>query len=487
MKTMIPRDRSQYSKNFFVNLPAMVTGAALCSLLLAPAAVTAQDDKAGFLGPKSSLDFHGYTRLGLGASGEGGGTQAEFRYPEHDSTFRLGNEPNTNIELAWDYTYDLSDTILPEQDSKVQLFFMLDDFKEFGDSSDVSVGNVQNAYAKFHDFLPNGIDVWIGRRYYKRMGIHANDNFWLNTGQGAHAGAGLEDIPMPSGDLSVAVFRYEDDPAAPVLGLDELGNAGDDTINSTALDVRWENINLAENHTLAFYFGTTYRSGQEDGLQVSNKDGLQKVDSEVGFAGGAWITSVDPLGFGGNNRLATMYREGAAMVQGTFNGRPIRENSKSGFDLDDSERFEINNAYTVNTSLVGAQVVAGYIREQRGVDGVKPGAGDTLEIWTLGVRPHFFLSQYVSVVTEVGTQYFDDEINDVSGDLTKATLALQLHPEAKFFSRPVLRAFVTGATWSSEFKGLSGSGRAIGSGPDDAPFGDDTNGYTFGVQWEAWW
>ncbi|HQO59154.1 MAG TPA: hypothetical protein PLT76_10630 [Candidatus Omnitrophota bacterium] len=38
----------------------------------------------------------------------------------------------------------------------------------------------------------------------------------------------------------------------------------------------------------------------------------------------------------------------------------------------------------------------------------------------------------------------------------------------------------TTAHWSDAFKGL------VGAAPDDAPYAQDTNGYTFGTQVE-WW
>ena len=63
------------------------------------------------------------------------------------------------------------------------------------------------------------------------------------------------------------------------------------------------------------------------------------------------------------------------------------------------------------------------------------------------------------------------------GHLWKITLAPQISRGNKFFSRPVLRAFVTYAGWSDGFKGLIGG----------TPFEHATEGFTYGVQAEAWW
>jgi maltoporin len=46
-----------------------------------------------------------------------------------------------------------------------------------------------------------------------------------------------------------------------------------------------------------------------------------------------------------------------------------------------------------------------------------------------------------------------------------------------FQHRPVLRAFLTYASWSDGFRGLVGG----------APYFDRTNGLTYGVQAETWW
>jgi maltoporin len=49
------------------------------------------------------------------------------------------------------------------------------------------------------------------------------------------------------------------------------------------------------------------------------------------------------------------------------------------------------------------------------------------------------------------------------------------HTEVKFFSRPSLRAFATWAHWSESFRGLVAP----------VTYGDDVNGFAFGVQLEV--
>jgi maltoporin len=61
--------------------------------------------------------------------------------------------------------------------------------------------------------------------------------------------------------------------------------------------------------------------------------------------------------------------------------------------------------------------------------------------------------------------------------LGKLTLAPQVSLGDEFFSRPVLRAFLTYAMWSDGLQGEIG-------GPDYA--GKDS-GFTWGLQMESWW
>ena len=45
----------------------------------------------------------------------------------------------------------------------------------------------------------------------------------------------------------------------------------------------------------------------------------------------------------------------------------------------------------------------------------------------------------------------------------------------------MVRLFATQAYWSDDFEGL------VGNGPSDAPFANDTDGLTYGIQFENWW
>jgi maltoporin len=63
------------------------------------------------------------------------------------------------------------------------------------------------------------------------------------------------------------------------------------------------------------------------------------------------------------------------------------------------------------------------------------------------------------------------------GWLRKVTIAPQIGAGRQFFSRPVLRGFLTYANWSDGLRGFVGG----------TPFKTDKDGVTYGVQVETWW
>ena len=84
---------------------------------------------------------------------------------------------------------------------------------------------------------------------------------------------------------------------------------------------------------------------------------------------------------------------------------------------------------------------------------------------------------YLSVAFEAGLDRTRSGNGQYDGWLRKFTIAPQIGAGRRFFSRPVLRLFVTYASWSNGLRGYVGG----------IPFRDQTSGLTFGVQTETWW
>jgi maltoporin len=94
---------------------------------------------------------------------------------------------------------------------------------------------------------------------------------------------------------------------------------------------------------------------------------------------------------------------------------------------------------------------------------------------SFGARPEIFFTKYLSLAGEVGIDHTHLR-GQYDGWLRKFTIAPQIGAGRKFFSRPVLRAFLTYGNWSDGFRGLVG-------GP---AFFSRTGGLTYGVQAETW-
>jgi maltoporin len=97
--------------------------------------------------------------------------------------------------------------------------------------------------------------------------------------------------------------------------------------------------------------------------------------------------------------------------------------------------------------------------------------------FSAGVRPIYHFNNFFSLAFEPGVDHVDDTGINQSGTLYKFTLAPQVSLGDKFMSRPVIRAYVTYATWTESYKGYVG-------GND---FMNDTSGLTWGMQMEVWW
>jgi maltoporin len=101
---------------------------------------------------------------------------------------------------------------------------------------------------------------------------------------------------------------------------------------------------------------------------------------------------------------------------------------------------------------------------------------------SFGVRPQYNFSDNFSLAMELGVDRAkDDSQADAKwATLTKLTIAPQLSLSRGFWSRPVLRGFVTYATWNEAARnGVNANSNNV--------FADKKYGITYGVQAETWW
>jgi maltoporin len=94
-----------------------------------------------------------------------------------------------------------------------------------------------------------------------------------------------------------------------------------------------------------------------------------------------------------------------------------------------------------------------------------------------GLRPIWHISDVFSLAFEGGVDWASSTQNGDGGTLGKLTIAPQVSLGNDFFSRPVLRAFLTYAMWSEGLEGEVGG----------LDYSDRTSGWTWGLQMESWW
>lgn len=402
------------------------------------------------------LSFHGYGRTSL-ATSEGGNTAAHFIAPGAGAKYRLGNESDTQLRLRLDYNNRGAEDSSPYLKGEVAV----EDYQQFGNTREFKLNQIPKANIMLANINESGASLWLGRRWYGRKGSYINDYWWLNSGQKAHVGAGVEGVALFGAELNVAGFYHRDE------GVEGVGAYGSNkgTLRSRTLDVRWEGMSLNRNQQISFWALYADRP----------KDSTLGYEDENGLGVGMWLDSLNV--FEGKNTFAVTYRKGAAMTQNTYNSKPIRENQ--GYNLDRAFMWEINNTWLLdNQTDYAVQWVVLARQENFGQSGVK---GESIHWFSTGARPTFYLNQFWSIATELGLDYVDNDIVGVKGPLAKLSLALQLSPSKGFVSHPALRLFGTYAVWGSELEGH------IGGVPDNAPYAEQSSGWNIGLQVEHAW
>ncbi len=440
-------------------------------------------------GPLLSQDvfeFHGYMRAGAGRSSNGG-EQVNFYMPgcSNDPSagpgYRLGNEIDNYIELAMDVrAYDKAGTTF-------KLHFR-PTFRQFNDARDASAdagGNVdyshqagqnQSVYLREAYGEATGIfgktgplaeaSLWAGRRFYQRHDLHILDLFyWNNSGDGA----GIEGINVGLGKFHYAYVQHDRN------NVDGGWNGGVNgwahfpgTVNSDAFnfngkvivashDLRWTDIPLWTNGSLQVGFQYNEPHIRKDALAPGNHNVGRQFRLE-------WQQSGI---LGGDNKLYYTKGDGS-----TFWGWYNPEVSTKA-----NWWMIMDTLFIQPSPQFGMQAVI--LKRVQHEDPTQPGARDL--VWTsMGARPTWFFSKHMSLAAEIGADRFNVTGDARTRTMIKKTLALQFSPQSSFWSRPVIRFFVTKANWNKE---ATNWGTPSGLGT----FGAAQTGTTFGAQVEAWW
>ncbi|WP_047496997.1 carbohydrate porin [Terriglobus sp. TAA 43] len=410
------------------------------------------------------FEFHGYLRSGSGVNSHGG-QQVAFAAPGAQAKYRLGNEAETYAELI--FVNNWTNSVHSEDKAWFRSEFMIQantlnatNFSNFANSSINDQYRVREAFVQGGGIFPSQHDakVWAGERYYRRQTIYSNDFFPLDL---SGYGGGVEDIDLKVGKLAVAYIG--------VSRPDVVTQNGN--LNTSHIDTRLYGVKGPLGLWSAWFDYATSKGGaftSTSGTTGSTSVVKETVPSTNGYAYGIRHQRLE--WHGGYHTLIVQYGTGAAS---NFSGPGIGMTIPTpGPNARDAKQFLITEQVVLQPNEKFA--VMPVFLFQRKKDSTTQ--NQWLQWTSFGVRPEVFLTRHLSITGDCGFDYTHLS-GAYEGWLRKCTIAPQIGADRKFFGRPVLRAFLTYASWSKDFKGMVGG----------TPFINSTRGLTFGVQVEHWW
>jgi maltoporin len=393
---------------------------------------------------EENFEFHGYLRAGTGGNSEGG-DQVCFKLPGAGSKYRFGNECEIYSELITGYQAFRGDDGA-YFDLKTNLAFVVEG--EYENEPTVHSPAFREVYVEAGNVFGGALEgarFWTGKRFYRRRDVHISDFFFWD---GSGVGGGIEDIDLGFGKLAYAYLRNSND------DLDASGHKLND-VNDRAVsrhDLRIYGIDVNPGGQLTVGGDLRFSDESRDGFE--GEDGfmltLMHTQSEL---------------WGGFNTLALQYGDGSAHTLAANSD----DSSKDGRTRRITEQILVEPG----SSWSGMGTIVYEDRKDTGDDGS----------WiSIGGRYKYYLSTYLNLVFEAGYDQFDpDAAGENTRKLWKATPAIQLSAGKRFWTRPALRLFATFANWNDAARdaGLDASTEGV--------FGNNTDGWTFGLQAEAWW
>ncbi len=392
-----------------------------------------------------NLDFHSYMRTGFGSNLEGGDL-ARIDNPGTPASglagneFRLGNEDGTFVDMKFVGHNKKSQNA---NEPYWNTHFLMTYESGANNNSEDSTFRLRETFVEAGNLAGTHLNFWIGNRFYRSTDLHMMD--WYYFGNVDGVGAGVENIPLANGKLSLALFNQVND------ATDKSSDIG--THKMQLIDIRFFDFKLSEKHSLNFWG------------QVAQAPKGDNSVSHMGELIGVKFHSNLAQGF---NDFSVTYGSRLLSSLGVWGDETLTAAEK---DIEDESRTvrvveHITTKLAPNFELHGAA----YFQNAK-----NPWL-QTKDVSTMGagIRPVYFLNDNMSFATEIGHSIVDD---NKKYHMTRITVAPQLHPNLSIWSRPVLRFFVTHTMWNEDNKGRIASGTM---------FEDKTSATQYGFQAEAW-
>jgi len=399
------------------------------------------------------FQYHGYLRSGFGVNGEGG-HQVPFQAPGADSKYRLGNETETYGELRFVKDFvaeDPLDMSKPFFSTEVLLAFRTNEYMNW-DLLDDQVYMIRESFAQMGNFpWAPGVKFWAGQRFYRRIDIHIIDFYFFDM---SGYGGGVEDVPLGDfGKLAVAYLGGSTDR----YNCSKMGE-----VAKNSADIRIYDIDVPFGKGMIWLAPSAIKGGKYQAAGGTN----QRYEDAWGMAAGFLHTIDKPFGVNGYNKLSIQVGNGSSY---SFDPNVADPDEY----LQSRKRLRITESCVIeptdNFSMMGDIVYQFY-------DNGAPSKNE-LHWFSIGARPIYQFTEHVALAIEAGMDKTCSEVDHFNDVLFKLTVAPELRINNQFLGRPVLRAYVTYATWGPDFKGLVG-GEA---------YRNKMNGISAGVQMESWW
>ncbi|PKF72457.1 carbohydrate porin [Chryseobacterium sp. PMSZPI] len=397
---------------------------------------------------------NGYIRTGIGWTD--GGQMVNFTTPENQHKFRMGNEANHYGELQFNYKYRNKDSV-----NLYEVTYMMAKYIPYGGDEYKQFPETSQLYGKINKVVKNA-NLWIGKRYYDRRNVESLDYFWINSAQNSQLGVGIENYQVKnSGNLNLALLRFK---------------YGKNDSHSYVADFRYLDVPVSEHSKLNFL-------GQ---YSVKTEDEILNTPRCSGYAfGGWWTYSKDHI----THTSTVLFRKGSSIVESPYSGKTISEfaDGKGMYDLDRANSLDIINNFVYDDKRRHAiQGSLTYQYRDYGIGNVTENGllldNKSAKNWfSVGFRYLYYINKHFNLALEAGNDYMKSNKTGIEGSLQKITFSPQISWDYGYFSRPVLRPFITYAHWSDSFVGMTGTSNF------NMKLLNKNHGISFGLQFEIWW
>ena len=418
-----------------------------------------------------TLEFHGYFRSGYGLNSEGG-QQVPFQAPGAGAKYRLGNEAETYGELIFVNNWVNPDESSDKAWAKTEVMIEAnttnsDTYASFANGVGNDQFRLREAFVQAGhltgDWQP-GARFWAGDRYYRRQHIDIDDFYPLDM---SGYGGGVEDVNVGNGKLALAFIS-----GARHDVITQNGTLAKSNIDVRIYGVKGPDIWGIPPGLWSGWFDYAWSKGGTTTATSTTAPGTV-VPTTDGYAFGVKHEQLE--WHGGYHSFTVQYGTGAASnFSASITGPAPYVNRSAQLLITEQVVYQPNDRFANMPIFVYQQTK----------DGSPQHRWNQWE--SFGARPQVFFTKHLSLAVEGGFDHTNspgqnslgqNPTGQYEGWLRKVTIAPQIGAGNKFFSRPVLRAFVTYANWSDGLKGYVGG----------VPYQKRTNGLTYGVQTETWW